>query len=266
MKRTVWMLALLLGLGLSAVETADARNPKAQSRAGKITNDVVIDVNNISMFVTNQGSFAWDIGGGGSGLEFPKGTGKTAVFASGLWIGGKVNDDLRVVVAEYSFEYKPGPILPDGTPANPDDDRYRVFKINRGDGPENPDYAQWPIEDGAPANADGTPQVLGDQTIWTVYNDGNESGHTNMQTKPLGIEVQQTTFAFNRTGPLGNVIFVKFKLINKGGNLIDSTYVSLWSDPDLGQFDNDLVGSDWEYEVRVNTPEANWKRKQKGRS
>ncbi len=86
------------------------------------------------------------------------------------------------------------------------------------------------------------------QTIWTVYNDANPTKHTNDagQTDPLGIEVQQTTFAFNRSGPLGNIVFIKFLLINKGGNQIDSTYISLWSDPDLGQFDNDLVGCDVE--------------------
>ena len=51
----------------------------------------------------------------------------------------------RVAIAEYSNEYGPGPILPDGTPANAQDDRYRVYKITKGDGPENPDYAQWPV-------------------------------------------------------------------------------------------------------------------------
>ncbi len=63
-------------------------------------------------------------------------------------------------------------------------------------------------------------------------------------TAPLGVEVQQTTFAFNRSGPLGNTIFLKFKLINKGGNRLDSAYVGVWLDPDLGGFTDDLVGCD----------------------
>lgn len=240
---TILTLALM---SVSMAGVALAVSPSQKPRLGKISNDQVIDVNNIRMFVTNQGSFAWDLATGASGLEFPKGTGKTAVFASGPWIAGKVNGEIRVAIAEYSFEFAPGPILPDGTPADPQLDRYRVYKISKGDGPENPDYAQWPVEDGAPVNADGTPMVLGDQTLWAVYNDADPGSHSNMQTAPLGVEIQQTTFAFDRTGPLGNVVFIKFLLINKGGNTIDSTYVSLWSDPDLGQFDNDLVGCDVE--------------------
>ena len=48
-----------------------------------------IDVNNINMFVTNYGTFANDIENqGNAGLFFPKGTIKTAVYQSGLWIGG----------------------------------------------------------------------------------------------------------------------------------------------------------------------------------
>ncbi len=224
-----------------------AASPSQKPRLGKISFGQQIDVNNISMFVTNQGSFAWDLATGSAGLEFPKGThGQTAVYAAGPWIAGKVNGEIRVAIAEYSFEFAPGPILPDGTPADPALDRYRVYKISKGDGPENPDYAQWPVEDGAPVNPDGTPKVLGDQTLWAVYNDADPGSHVNMQTAPLGIEIQQTTFGFDRTDPLGNVVFVKFLIINKGGNTIDSTYVSLWSDPDLGQSDNDLVGCDVE--------------------
>lgn len=234
----------LMALGMAGTAWAEQLNQRP--RLGKIDNDKLIDVNNIAMFVTNRGSFAWDVGTGASGLEFPKGTGKTAVFAAGPWIAGKVNGEIRVAIAEYRFEFAPGPILPDGTPADPQSDRYRVYKINRGDGPENPDYAQWPVEDGAPVNADGTPMMLGDQMLWAVYNDADPGVHTGMQTAPLGVEIQQTTFAFNRTGPLGNVVFIKFLILNKGGNTIDSTYVSLWSDPDLGQADNDLVGCDVE--------------------
>ena len=245
MKSFLNILTLTL-MSVSMAGVALAASPSQKPRLGKISTDQFFDVNNISMIVTNLGSFAFDISGGGSGLEFPKGTGKTAVFAAGPWVGGKVNGEIRLAVAEHSFEFEPGPILPDGTPADPALDRYRVYKINRGDGPENPDYAQWPVEDGAPVNPDGTPMVLGDQTLWAVYNDADPGAHTLMQTAPLGIEIQQTTFGFDRTGPLGNVVFVKFLIINKGGNTIDSTYVSLWSDPDLGQFDNDLVGCDVE--------------------
>ena len=94
--------------------------------------------------------------------------------------------------------------------------------------------------------ADGSLNILGDEMLWAVYNDADPANHTNRagSTAPLGVEVQQTTFAFNRQGPLGNTIFIQYKLINKGANTIDSMYVSQWSDPDDGYAGDDLVGCD----------------------
>src|SRR5262249_51726791 len=70
-----------------------------------------INVNNLSMSVTNIGSFAYDLTTGGPGLEFPTGSGRTVVFAGGLWVGAQVNGQTRVAVAEYSQEYRPGQIV-----------------------------------------------------------------------------------------------------------------------------------------------------------
>src|SRR6185369_15938084 len=54
-----------------------------------------IDINNINMFVTNYGTFANDIENqGNSGLFFPKGTIKTAVYQSGIWLVGKVGSEI----------------------------------------------------------------------------------------------------------------------------------------------------------------------------
>jgi len=48
--------------------------------------------------------------------------------------------------------------------------RYRVYKISKGDDDTNPDYAGWPDDYGAPVDINGEPVILGDQTLWTVYN------------------------------------------------------------------------------------------------
>ena len=211
-----------------------------------VDNNTRIDINNIEMFVTNHGSFAWDITTGNSGLVFPKGTDKTAVFAAGLWIGCEVDGEERAVVAEFSQEFAPGNMI-NGTFAQ-DNPSFRVYKITRGDGPENPDWVEWPIDQGAPVDSAGNPLVTGDQTLWCVYNDADPSFHSNNagNSDPLGIEVQQTTFAFNRQGALGNTVFIKFLIINKGQNNLENTFLSLWSDPDLGGASDDLVGSDVE--------------------
>jgi hypothetical protein len=240
----VWFLLLLLGWAIQPAQAMVADLSQANKEATYSLDTITI--NNIGMFVTNSGSFAWDVATGNPGLIFPLagGTGtKTAVFASGLWIGAKVNGEIRIALSEYSDEYVPG-VMADST-FSPDNSRFRIYKIYRGDTISS-DYLNWPVGDGAPVDSNGKPLFLGDETLWSVYNDADPSAHSNNagSTSPLGVEVQQTTFGFNREDPLGNVVFVKFRVINKGPNRLDSTYISLWSDPDLGGAMDDYVGCD----------------------
>ena len=219
-----------------------------------------IDINNISMVVKNTGSFAYDTENGSAGLEFPKGTGKTAVFAAGLWMGALVGGNVRVSVAEYSDDYRPGQAL-GGVPDDPSKAEYKVYKLNRVylDASGNvdaatrdavlADYNAGAVPHGAPpvtVLGDGSLSIIGDQMLWSVYNDlGKGSDHNGASSaRPLGVEVQQTTFAFSRQGPLGNTVFTHYKIINRGPNTLSNAYVSQWSDPDLGGFTDDLVGCD----------------------
>lgn len=240
-----------------ATGKSDARKVSVPSVRGDF---VVFDVNQISTYIRNNGSFNRNPGTGNSGFEWPKGTGNTANYASGIWLGGSVSGDPRVAVAEYAYEYDAGPIQ---AGVNPGDNRWKVYKIRRGDTGDptkatyNPDYADWPFDDGAPAvkSSDGVtdsldgsgnriPALTGDMTIWTVFNENNPLLHTNMNTAPLGVEVQLTAFAFNRSDALGNTIFYKWKLINKGGNTIDNAFVTVWTDIDLGDSGDDYDGCD----------------------
>lgn len=206
-----------------------------------------ISANRIEMFVTNIGSFAFDLGAGNSGLEFPKGTGNTAIFAAGLWMGAKVGGQTRVTVAEYSQEFVPGPMA--GGTFLPDSPRYKVYRVTREDTTGWGDWVANAAPLGAPVVDVGgnlQPGITGDETLWTVFNDADPGVHSNDAgaSLPLGLEVQLTAFAFNRTGALGNTVFLKYVIINKGANTLDSTYASIWSDPDLGGAGDDLVGVD----------------------
>lgn len=221
------------------------------SKGAKVDYDTWIDINNVRMVTSNRGSIAWDVVTGNAGLEYPKGTGKLAIFAAGIWMGGMVGSNLRYILCDYDFEWFPGNItsLPgespttfvDGTQA-----RWQVFKLTKGDGPENPDYAGW-IEMapfGAPMNDDGTPAIMGDQTLWTIFNDADPSVHEFFDTRPLNIECKETVFAFDKSGALGNTVFVRLDFTNKGPDTIEDYYCSFWSDPDLGDAFNDVVGCD----------------------
>ncbi len=119
------------------------------------------------------------------------------------------------------------------------------------------DWEEWPAEAGAPyydRNGDGgyDPGVdepglaNADQVIWFVCND-LDSTRTQyaFHSYPLGLELQVTIWGYDdATGPLAQTSFRRYRLINKSGARIDSMYLSQWSDPDVGEYANDLVGCD----------------------
>ena len=224
-----------------------------------------LNINQLLCFVYNDGNFAYNNANyqdenvpssKTDGLYFPRGTKKTVIYAAGIWMGCKVNGSVRMAIAEYSSEFTPGP-MKDNTFMSDRPD-FKVYKINRGDTPDrNLDYANWPVDQGAPILRDENgdpvlddgyviPQLLGDQMCWTVYNDADVSNHKNSAsaTEPMGVEIQQTTFAYGRSGALGQVLFLKYLIINKGVDTLEDTYISLWADPDLGDAGDDLVGCD----------------------
>lgn len=93
-----------------------------------------------------------------------------------------------------------------------------------------------------------------DQVLWSVHNDLDSNlTAVFLGGPPLGIEAQVTLWAYDQPGPIGSVVFKRVVLINKGGVVIDgekralyldSLYISQWSDPDLGDASDDLVGCD----------------------
>ena len=248
------LLSITAGMAAAVPDAPAKGKGKAKPlRAAGVDNSKTIDINNMSMFVTNTGSFAWDKGTGAAGLEFPKGTGKTAVFAAGMWLGAQVAGKIRVSVSEYSDDYQPGQAV-GGVADDPTKAEYKTYKLNRvyTDTAERDaalaDYTAGAVPHGAPAVAvqgDGSLNIVGDQMLWAVYNDMKYSGRNDASGKvPLGVEVQQTTFAFNRQGALGNTVFIKYKIINRSASTLTNMYVSQWSDPDLGGAGDDLVGCD----------------------
>lgn len=175
-----------------------------------------LNINKISTYFFNNGIS--DISAdGNSGLYYPKGSGKTAVFTSGLLWGAKVegDPDPRMGGTAYRTGLVPGKVLPDGTADDPTLDKYRIYRVRADIYPGGPDidlsspalaegipasdlraeyekdWSEWPADMGAPyfdGNGNGKydsdpatgdiPGVVGaDQTLWYVTNDLN-SGQT----------------------------------------------------------------------------------------
>jgi len=116
------------------------------------------------------------------------------------------------------------------------------------------DYAPFIDVDGDevynPANGDypGDParqnqDLPGDQYIWWVFNDkGNVKQQSN--TEGIGVEVQASAFAFTTKDALNDATFYNYRVINRGGLRLDSTYISTWTDADLGYYNDDYIGCD----------------------
>lgn len=86
-----------------------------------------LDANQIAMIIMNNGTFARHSQTGNAAFFYPRGTERTAIYAAGLWIAGKVNGEVRTACADYVAEYQPGVIRPDGKPDNPEREKYRIY-------------------------------------------------------------------------------------------------------------------------------------------
>ncbi|UCG60382.1 MAG: T9SS type A sorting domain-containing protein [Candidatus Zixiibacteriota bacterium] len=227
-----------------------------------VDNTTFINANRFLMFVTNHGSFGRDLANlfwfdYGTWYPYPVGQdtsiiktsavgGYSPQYAAGLWLGGYVDGNLRVTVAEYSDEYVPG-IMFGGT-SSPDNPAFRVYKLYSDSLADNPnqDYLDWPAGQGAPVDGFGEPLMVGDQMLWSSFNDADPDAHTVNagSTSPLGIEVHHTTYAFDSSDPMGDMVFLRYILHNRGENEISDFYITLWADFDLGQASDDMVACD----------------------
>ncbi|PLW92419.1 MAG: T9SS C-terminal target domain-containing protein [Marinilabiliales bacterium] len=135
------------------------------------------------------------------------------------------------------------------------------FYDNNGDGFYDPDAGDYPYydisnelchadlptletEQGLVVGGILADQVLkGDQTIWWVFNDkGNV--HTESSGKGIGLEIRAQAFAFSTNDEINNMTFYSFEIINRSTYTLQETYMSLWTDPDLGYSHDDYVGCD----------------------
>lgn len=135
---------------------------------------------------------------------------------------------------------------------DPELEKYRIYKIKPGDSADpgspnyNVDYAEWPVEDGAPVDANGNPLIIGDQTLWLVMNDADESLHAGCyNTEPFNLELQLLIWAYDDDSTaLGKTVFMQYTLINKSAELIEDAYIGIWSDADVGDANDDALACD----------------------
>jgi len=242
----------------------------------------VLDVNNVGAGIFSNGSLFFN--GSASTFEVPRGSGKTTVFASNLWIGGYSGGQLHVGAQTYAqagdggAAYNFGPVTDSGayTQVQLLNTFSRVVKVSKaqvadhrlrfadaGYTPAAP-ITQWlgsgdttkgvspvlaPFHD---SNGDGLytpaqgdfPVINGDGALQAVYSDNRVTKETGNRRMNINIMVQAWAVNSATDSALNNTLFLRYRLHNVSGRNYDSLYLAHWSDLDIGNYADDFVGSD----------------------
>ncbi len=254
-----WLALLMVIWAATSYAQMPASCPGAQAEA-------YLDVNNVRARIFNNGSLFWRRGGDHIYYEVPKDGGVNAIFNSSIWIGGLVQDELRVAAARYgSWQFWPGPLDDQGNPPANCTPFDRIYEITRDDidafnatGDISENLRDWPWRLGAPVvdgdgdldnynlNGGDRPALVGDQMLWWVMNDA-AGPHLSpgSDSPPIRMEVQGSAFAFGRSDlRLSTITFYRYKLLYKGHAPLEDAYFGIYADVDLGSFDDDYIGSD----------------------
>jgi hypothetical protein len=153
-------------------------------------------------------------------------------------------------MADYGSEYSGGQVDASGnaTDASGTNKTYYVYKISQDDLREpGRDWLNWPVSQGAPVDELGNPRLIGDQTLFCVFNDAYEPLHSlaDGSAGALKAEVRETVWGYNRQVSLSRIMFVQYEITNRSVGRWPEFYVGMWLDPDLGPaFDDDYAASD----------------------
>ncbi len=214
---------------------------------------------NIDTWIQNSGIFNQDIRTANTpGFMWPAGSDRFAIFTTGLSIGTYINGNLRLASCSYKGEYVPGRMIA-GMPYT--DSTFRLYKVTRGDGPSNADWANWyrMVPFGAPyvdINNNGvyeqnidTPGVKNaQQTIFICMTDGFTYSHDPAEgfsggTYPIKAEMRLTAWGYSLAA-YADMQFLKFEIINKNDTAWNQVFMGIVADPDIGNGNDDYIGCD----------------------
>ncbi|MFZ1279268.1 MAG: hypothetical protein WAR59_00415, partial [Ignavibacteriaceae bacterium] len=237
----------------------------------------LIDVSKITSWVSSEGFHDWIVDNNVFNGSYPNGKPVGVIFSEGICWGGLVYDGHAPIVRVNGNTYGTGcsPITrlfrvrTDYYTADLTVDASNFFNKDRLDVTNEDiqqlkqqyekDWNEWPADKGAPyydedndaiydPNSDvpGVPGAV--QTIWINYNDS--ISESNYGSPPIGLEVQETYWAYYLECPISNVIFKKVDIIYKGvtssvpNSFIDSMFICQWSNTNLGSSFDDFIGCD----------------------
>jgi len=228
-------------------------------------------INNLNIPMNRSGVmgdvslFDPETGANSSGGKFG---GTIFLFSGGFFLSGLTNGVLwtnAVASASRIQDYVPGTVA-----GGRNDSKAQLYVLRAAEGDFAPAWDEWrdavklgayfydgdgdgvydPVDKNGNGKWDRTedrPDLIGDETAWCVYSDGTDPALRRFNdVSPQGIEIRQTVFAFNTKSFVGNMMFLRYSILNTGtvADVMDSVYFGVWADPDLGDAYDDLVGSD----------------------
>lgn len=204
--------------------------------------------------------------GSGYGMKYDS---VMSVYSHGFMFSGII-DTNKWAVAQFSasriVDFQAGQV---GSPVN--DPRNGIYRVALSDSAFGTSWQQWAgavslgarywdgnsnnIYDPVDLNQNGTweinedmPEILGQVSCFTVYNDGVDSVLRRFKESPKGIEIRQTIYAFpdSDSPSLRDAVFIRYEISKNEAlspSIKDFIFGSL-SDPDLGEANDDLVLTD----------------------
>ncbi len=272
-------LVLILTPDLSYSHFKVEKRVTEKTRLSKVAQNPqqsLLNINNVTMWVGENGFHDWVVGGSWNGA-FPNGSTVGAIFAEGIVWGGLVDDGNLPIVRVNGNTYGSGcapltrlfRVRPDYKTGNLAADAATFLNKPLGQVTESDiqaireqyekDWIEWPANEGAPyEDVDGNgvynpevdvPGIPGaSQTIFIKYDD--RASGSLYASPPIGLEICETYWAYAYSGALGNVIYKKVDIVYKGlptskpDSKIDSMYIVQWADPDVGTYSDDFAGCD----------------------
>ena len=217
MKKLILPLLLILGLALARTAV-----PVQPNRALEIK---IHNINQVEMCVSNYGKFG-QTEGGEAGCWWPNGSGHGYIFGAGPWFGTIIDDDTLVTIGYGPHggetEYVPG--LGGMSQSAAEAVLYMYPTL-------------WPPPE---VSFPMAPQSnKSHQDSWCTYNDLDENAHVPGDTRPIGLEVYQTVYAWNLS-TTADIIFIRYELKNitaqteAGEQTLTNIFFGVATDNDIG--------------------------------
>ncbi len=205
----------------------------------------------------------------------------SSIFAQGLWIGG-IDDGGNLHIAAQTYrqsggDFWPGPVATDYDAPGYTDTYDNVWVVDKSTIDNHilnwatagyivpASIANWPgngnIANGEaailapfydynnnaiydPENGD-YPKIRGDEAAFFMMND-DANDHTESMGDKLKLEIHGTAYAFDMPGDsaLRKTIFINYQIINRSAENYHDFYLGLFTDFDLGFYNDDFLGCD----------------------